>query len=164
MKKILQLLFKSEGNILDNEELIVALQEAKATAKAVTARLEEAEVSEKQNKELCEVYRGVAQRGSTLFFTLPDLPGVDPMYQYSLEFFKNLFINCIQTPYKADTIEQRLSDLIELITYRTYCAVSRGLFARHQIFYSFLLITSVMRDEGNTVSYTHLTLPTTERV
>lgn len=147
MKKILNLLFKSEGNILDNEELIVALQEAKAIAEEVAQRIEQAEVSEKQNAELCEIYRSVAVRGSILFFTLPDLPGVDPMYQYSLEFFKNLFINCILVPHEAPDVDTRLKDLIDLMTYRMYASVSRGLFAKHQVFYAFLLITSVLRGE-----------------
>jgi len=148
MKKILNLLFKSEGNILDNEELIIALQSAKSTAKQVSTRLEECEVTEKQNAELCEIYRGVAQRGSILFFTLPNLSSVDPMYQYSLEFFKNLFINCILVPHNTESTEKRLSDLVDLITYRTYCSVSRGLFSRHQIFYSFLLVSSILRGEN----------------
>ena len=95
MKKILNLLFKSEGNILDNEALITTLQEAKATASEVSTRLAEAEVTEKKNAELCDIYRGVASRGSTLFFTLPDLPSVDPMYQYSLEFFKSFVLPSI---------------------------------------------------------------------
>ena len=148
MKKILNLLFKSEGNILDNEALIVTLQEAKATASEVSTRLAEAEVTEKKNAELCDIYRGVSERGSTLFFTLPDLPSVDPMYQYSLEFFKSTFISCIQQAPPSDDINVRLNSLIELITYRTYCSVSRGLFSRHQIFYSFILVTSIMRNEG----------------
>ena len=148
MKKILNLLFKSEGNILDNEALITTLQEAKATASEVSTRLAEAEVTEKKNAELCDIYRGVASRGSTLFFTLPDLPSVDPMYQYSLEFFKSLFVNCIQQAPESDDINVRLQSLIDLITFRTYCSVSRGLFSRHQIFYSFILVTSIMRNEG----------------
>lgn len=140
MKKILNLLFKSEGNILDNEALITTLQEAKATASEVSTRLAEAEVTEKKNAELCDIYRGVASRGSTLFFTLPDLPSVDPMYQYSLEFFKLLFVNCITQAPASDDINIRLQNLIDLITFRTYCSVSPGL--------SFILVTSIMRREG----------------
>jgi dynein heavy chain len=147
MKKILNLLFKSEGNILDNEALIRTLQEAKATAREVGTRLAEAEITEKQNQELCDIYRPVAVRGSTLFFTLPDLPSVDPMYQYSLGFFKSLFVNCLSAAPTSPDINVRLTSLIDLITFRTYCSVSRGLFSRHQIFYSFLLVTSVLRTE-----------------
>jgi dynein heavy chain len=147
MKRILNLLFKSEGNSLDNEALIKTLQEATATAKEVGTRLAEAEVTEKQNQELCDIYRPVAIRGSTLFFTLPDLPSVDPMYQYSLGFFKSLFVNCLSTAAPSPDSNVRLSSLIDLITFRTYCSVSHGLFSRHQIFYLFIFVTSVMRTE-----------------
>ena len=36
----------------------------------------------------------------------------------------------------AITVEKRLKDFIELITYKAYASVSRGLFSRRQVFYS----------------------------
>jgi len=38
-----------------------------------------------------ELYRPVARRGSVLYFVIADLALIDPMYQYSLEFFGRLF-------------------------------------------------------------------------
>ncbi|GBM98928.1 hypothetical protein AVEN_188307-1, partial [Araneus ventricosus] len=43
-----------------------------------------------------ESYKCVAQRSSVLFFSITDLPNVDPMYQYSLNWFINLFLRAIQ--------------------------------------------------------------------
>lgn len=37
------------------------------------------------------LYIPVANRGQILFFCLADLASVDPMYQYSLEWFVNIF-------------------------------------------------------------------------
>jgi hypothetical protein len=37
-----------------------------------------------------ESYRPVARRGSILYFVIADLALIDPMYQYSLEFFSRL--------------------------------------------------------------------------
>lgn len=39
-----------------------------------------------------EDYVPVANRGQILFFCLSDMANVDPMYQYSLEWFVKLFI------------------------------------------------------------------------
>ena len=84
MKKILNSLPKSEGNILDKEELIKEHQDYHSF------------LFLSYIDEPYKVYRGVSKRGSTLLFTLPDQPSIDAMYQHSLEFFKkNLFINCI---------------------------------------------------------------------
>lgn len=38
-----------------------------------------------------EYYRSIAKRGSRLFFAIADLSLIDPMYQYSLEYFINIF-------------------------------------------------------------------------
>lgn len=41
--------------------------------------------------QMREQYRSVATRGSVLYFVVADLARVDPMYQYSLLYFSNLF-------------------------------------------------------------------------
>lgn len=40
-------------------------------------------------------YLPVAVRGSVLYFVIADLTSVDVMYQFSLEWFQNMFITCI---------------------------------------------------------------------
>lgn len=38
-----------------------------------------------------ETYRPCGKQASTLFFVLNDLNKIDPMYQFSLEWYKKLF-------------------------------------------------------------------------
>ena len=38
-----------------------------------------------------EAYRPVATRGSILYFVVADFAGIDPMYQFSLAYFKQVF-------------------------------------------------------------------------
>ena len=51
-----------------------------------------AEETEKKIDQSRAGYRPVAVHGSVLFFSITDLPNIDPMYQYSLEWFVNLFL------------------------------------------------------------------------
>jgi dynein heavy chain len=51
----------------------------------------EAEITSKMINENRENYRIVARRGSVLYFVIADIGLIDPMYQYSLEFFGRLF-------------------------------------------------------------------------
>lgn len=53
--------------------------------------MKESEITEKEIDKTREIYRPVAYRASILFFTIIDLAVVDPMYQYSLQWFANLF-------------------------------------------------------------------------
>lgn len=43
-----------------------------------------------------EGYRAIAKHSSILFFSIADLTNIDPMYQYSLSWFVNLYVNSIQ--------------------------------------------------------------------
>ncbi|MXQ83245.1 hypothetical protein E5288_WYG018809 [Bos mutus] len=100
-EKILKMLFTSEGNILDNEELIDTLQDSKAsqifllfinsiTSGAIKIRLKEAESTERMINIAREKYRPVATQGSVMYFVIASLSEIDPMYQYSLKYFKQV--------------------------------------------------------------------------
>eukprot|EP01052_Picozoa_sp_SAG31_P002976 SAG31_NODE_109_length_24587_cov_111.480848_7_plen_3254_part_00 len=146
--KTLHLLSTSEGNILDNEPLINTLNNSKLTSGVIKQRVAEAEQTEISINEARELYRPTATRGSILYFVVADLGLLDPMYQYSLTYFKMMFNYCIDVSEKAEDLEARLSILSDYITYFVYLQVSRGLFEEHRLIFSFLICTSIMRKEG----------------
>jgi len=43
-----------------------------------------------------EIYRSSGRQASILFFVLNDLNKIDPMYQFSLDWYKALFMKSIQ--------------------------------------------------------------------
>ena len=61
------------------------------TSTAINGRLTEAETTTKLINDTRESYRVVATRGSVIYFVIANLALVDPMYQYSLRFYKELF-------------------------------------------------------------------------
>uniref|UniRef100_A0A8C4HQX9 AAA+ ATPase domain-containing protein n=1 Tax=Dicentrarchus labrax TaxID=13489 RepID=A0A8C4HQX9_DICLA len=146
--RILKLLFTSEGNILDNEELVQTLQKSKVTSEAIKNRLEEAEATELMINSARERYRPVATRGSVLYFVIASLSEIDPMYQFSLKYFKQLFNSTIETSEKSSVLEERLQILLDQILLNSYINVSRGLFEQHKLIYSFMLCVEVMRQRG----------------
>lgn len=56
------------------------------------SQVAEAEVTEQEIDETRERYRPVAYRGAIMYFSVRDFNVVDPMYQYSLQWFTNLFV------------------------------------------------------------------------
>ncbi|XP_040003149.1 dynein heavy chain 6, axonemal [Xiphias gladius] len=146
--RILKLLFTSEGNILDNEELVQTLQESKVTSEAIKHRLEEAEATELMINSARERYRPVATRGSVLYFVIASLSEIDPMYQFSLKYFKQLFNSTIDMSEKSSVLEERLQILLDQILLNSYINVSRGLFEQHKLIYSFMLCVEIMRQRG----------------
>jgi dynein heavy chain len=102
------------------------------------SKIVEVEINETRN-----LYISVAIRGSILYFVIADMGGVDPMYQNSLVYVKSLFNKAIEMSPQAKTIEERLEILINNITRTMYKNVSRGLFEKDKLIYSFLIVTSI---------------------
>ncbi|XP_076873752.1 dynein axonemal heavy chain 6 isoform X2 [Brachyhypopomus gauderio] len=147
--RILRLLFTSQGNILDNEELVQTLQESKVMSEAIKSRLEEAESTEQMINAAREKYRPVATRGSVVYFVIASLSEIDPMYQFSLKYFKQLFNSTMEAVEEQSELEVRLRTLMERTLLSAYTSVARGLLQHHKTIYSFLLCVEVMMQRGD---------------
>lgn len=86
------MLFSSGENILDNEELIDSLNDSKETTSTIATRLADSEKTQEKIIIAREVYRSVATRGSILFFVIARLAEIDSMYQFSLKYFKQVYL------------------------------------------------------------------------
>ncbi|XP_046331899.2 dynein axonemal heavy chain 6-like [Haliotis rufescens] len=143
--RILKLLFESEGNILDNEELINTLNESKVTSGVITQRLREAEKTEEMITTAREKYRTVAERGSVMYFVVADMGNVDPMYQFSLKYFKQLFNATIESSEKSDNLDTRLAICLDQTTMCIYKNVARALFEKEKLVFSFMLCGEILK-------------------
>jgi hypothetical protein len=147
--KILALL---KGNtiheILDDLAVIDTLEQAKNTSSEIVNRVKEAEVTEQQLGSARNEYRAMAVRGSVLYFTIVDLAVLDPMYQYSLQYFITIFkLSLVQTP-EYENLEERLNALIATLTELIYSNICRGLFEAHRLLFSFLIAAQISRKRG----------------
>lgn len=134
--------------ILEDEELIETLDQSKKTSVAIGERMIEAEQTAKMIDENRENYRVVSRRGSVLYFVVADLANIDPMYQYSLEFFTKLFVMRLEKSEKSTDLDQRLQILLNDITKSFYLSICRGLFEKDKLLYSFLNASSIFRRDG----------------
>lgn len=132
--------------ILDEDTLIEVLEQSKVTSTEINERMAQSKIVEVEINDTRNMYTSVAVRGSILYFVIADLGGVDPMYQNSLGYVKQLFNKAIAQSPQANTIEQRLEILIDKITRILYTNISRGLFEKDKLIYSFLIVTSIRRN------------------
>eukprot|EP00105_Crassostrea_gigas_P038198 XP_019922346.1 PREDICTED: dynein heavy chain 6, axonemal [Crassostrea gigas] len=199
----LSLLQNTEGHILDDQDLVDTLQQSKGKSSEITNRVAQSEETEKKLNLARKRYLPVATRGATLYFVLADLAQIDVMYQFSLDWFKDMFISCIsnqtlthgqtdlallqdgqragrrkssvahlvgtlrptsrqgsisstprtsiaevlkETPAENPLeLKKHMLEMITRLTYSIYRVVSVALFANHQLTFSFMLCSSIMR-------------------
>ncbi|KAL9652089.1 hypothetical protein ABK040_015890 [Willaertia magna] len=153
-KNILKMLTENQDkDILQNEGLITALGESKIASKSIQEKVEEAEKTEQEIDVTRNKYRPVAERGSLLFFCTSDMTNVDPMYQYSLQWFIHLYKSVIESSEQNDDLDIRLNTLIYNITLSLYNNVCQSLFEKDKLLFSFVLCIRILQSRNQIDSH-----------
>lgn len=96
-----------------------------------------------------EVYKPCAKKAAILFFVLNDLNKINPMYQYSLEKYKELFRTSIERKDEAGNSQDSATVKIEKVhllnVYRNTC---KSLFERHKLLLSLSMCVKLQMAEG----------------
>jgi len=90
-KLLLQALNESTGNILDDDKVIDTLETLKREAAEITRKVEETDIVMKEVEQVTTEYLPIAQACSSVFFVLEQSNLVNHFYQFSLQFFLDIF-------------------------------------------------------------------------
>ncbi|KAJ8721187.1 hypothetical protein PYW07_001962 [Mythimna separata] len=145
---LLRIMYESQVPLLENEELFITLQTSQKTSLDVKEALITSQVTEKEIDSARAGYVPTAVRASVLFFALNDLSRIDPMYQFSLDAYIDLFMYSIDRSPKAGELEDRINHLNEFHTFAVYKNTCRALFERHKLLLSFHIVSRILFQAG----------------
>ena len=123
--------------MLDNIELIRTLEETKSKATEIASKLILANQTSADVEASRDAYRPVAKCGTVLFFVLAELSTINPMYEYSLSAFLEVFIGSLYRSKPDAVLQRRLMKITDTLKYAVYNYVCTGLFEKHKLMFSF---------------------------
>ncbi|CAD7961252.1 unnamed protein product [Amoebophrya sp. A25] len=145
--KILALLSASSGDILEDEELINTLASSKITSTRIGEQVKVQEMTAANIAQTRLSYTPHSFRCSALFFVVADLRTVDPMYEFSLDWFVVQFNTSIDMAEAKESKDDRLQELFRSCLARLYDMVCRSLFAKDKLLYSLMLCLKCMETD-----------------
>jgi dynein heavy chain, axonemal len=143
---ILEILSKSD-DILENETAVDVLSSSKELAREIYLKEDIALKTEKQIDIARNEYKPVERLSSFLFSAVSDLAHIDPMYQFSLNWFIQIFEKSINESEKSTSVSQRILNLKSHFTFMIHQHICRSLFLKDKLLFSFTLCISLMKSK-----------------
>ena len=94
-----------------------------------------------------EVFRNCGRKAAALFFVLSDLSKIDPMYQFSLNWYKDLFSESITTS-KETVSQDRQETIMKVHKLNVYNRACASLFERHKLLLSLQMLVKLQMGDG----------------
>ncbi|KAJ3144485.1 Dynein heavy chain 10, axonemal [Geranomyces variabilis] len=145
---LLRELASSTGLMLDNIELIRTLEETKSKATEIGQKVVLATQTSAEVEVSRDAYRPAAKCGAVLFFVLAGLSTINPMYEYSLAAFLEVFSLSLHRSKPDANLSKRLVKIMDTLKYAVYNYACTGLFERHKLMFSFQMTIKLMEAEG----------------
>ncbi|XP_069615312.1 cytoplasmic dynein 2 heavy chain 1 [Ranitomeya imitator] len=135
-ESLLETLATSQGNLLDNKELINSLNQTKASSALIQDSLSESHRLQISLDQERNAYLPLAESASKMYFIICDLSKINNMYCFSLAAFLRLFQRTLLSKQVSGGTELRIRALIDALKHTVYEYVCRSLFKADQLMFA----------------------------
>ena len=141
-KRLLQALNQSQGNILDDDVVIETLETLKMEAAEISKKVAETDGVMAEVERVTEQYSAIARACSAVFAILEQMHYLHHFYQFSLQYFIDIFTQVLHHNPRLSKIEDhksRAEIILRDLFVITYQRVSSTLLHRDRITFAMLL-------------------------
>ncbi|EEP80390.1 dynein heavy chain [Uncinocarpus reesii 1704] len=141
-KRLLQALNESRGNILDDDNVIETLETLKKEAAEISNKMVETEGVMTEVENITQQYNIIARSCSAVFAILEQLHHLNHFYQFSLQYFVDIFNNVLhnnQQLAQEKDFTARVNIILRDLFITTYQRTSLGLLQKDRITLAMLL-------------------------
>ena len=141
-RRLLQALNESQGNILDDDKVVETLETVKKEVADITNKASQTDGVMAEVDRITSEYRVIAQACSAIFAVLEQLRHINHFYQFSLQYFIDIFDHVLRTAkgsrsnteYKA-----RVDEIIKALFSVTYQRTSATILQKDRMTFALLL-------------------------
>ena len=141
-KDLLRALNESKGKILNDDSIITRLENLKKEASEISRKVAETDQVMKEVEAVINQYLALSQACSSIYFTMDILNQIHTLYQYSLQYFLEIFNTTLTQNVNLREVkdsQQRLKIIARDLFNLTYYRVARGMLHDDRIVFALLL-------------------------
>ncbi|KAF2458872.1 dynein heavy chain [Lineolata rhizophorae] len=140
-KRLLQALNESRGNILDDDNVIETLETLKKEAAEITAKIAETGGVMTEVHNITLQYTVIARSCSAIFAVLEQLHHINHFYQFSLQYFVDIFQAVLQAMKRVQESSHnaRIDHIVRELFINAYHRTSLALLQKDRVTFAMLL-------------------------
>ncbi|ORY16897.1 dynein heavy chain [Clohesyomyces aquaticus] len=141
-KRLLQALNESHGNILDDDRVIQTLETLKKEAREISDKVAETSGVMTELENITKEYNSVARSCSAIFAVLEQLHHLNHFYQFSLQYFTQIFETVLQRVRNSGTVGHaaRRDHILRELFADAYRRTSLSLLQKDRVTLAMLLV------------------------
>ncbi len=151
-EEILKIVTSHKEEILESDQLLDTLKNTKLEFQKSISQVEEQRKASEKIEHDRSKFQSVAKRVASLYFSVADLSKIDPMYQYSLEWYQELYRRALEINKDVDQA-QKLDLYKKNFTHLLFTSICKSTFEKDKLLFTLNLLLNIFVSEGmNTIA------------